>query len=336
LVKSPQDFGRGLAKGSISLIRGTLHGFFSSASRITSNISRSVALLTLDESSVKDRLRKQQLRKMRKPQSLGDDILAGAVEWGKGAVEGLSGLIIDPLKGAKRSGLRGFVKGVGTGFLGMLTKPTVGAFDFTSRAFEGVYKSVSLVQNATSALGRLRPPRSLEKGNSLEPFNLIKAEAMNIVWDVDELRGQQLDPIELDHEKFLFSMAVAEGKSTLVVTSHILLGVYSKANDPTTIISTSLSILLENLVEITYQKYCLVVTKFCMIEQQEPRLKFHSVPFIDEDEARAACYVLNSKLYELLLNDSLIFNPSKQRNGRTFLLSTLTLFHPNLQRSTAL
>ena len=50
----------------------------------------------------------------------------GAQAFGSGVVQGLLGVILDPIRGAQRDGVEGFFKGVGRGLVGALVKPTVG------------------------------------------------------------------------------------------------------------------------------------------------------------------------------------------------------------------
>lgn len=49
LVKSPQDFGKGLAKGSISLVTNTISGVFNTASKITGAVAKGLAAASMDE-----------------------------------------------------------------------------------------------------------------------------------------------------------------------------------------------------------------------------------------------------------------------------------------------
>ena len=47
------------------------------------------------------------------------------------------------LTGGKEEGIEGFFKGIGKGLLGLLTKPTGGAVDMVSMAFDGIRRYVS-------------------------------------------------------------------------------------------------------------------------------------------------------------------------------------------------
>ncbi len=53
-------------------------------------------------------------------------------------MKGLSGIVMDPIKGAKDGGVEGFFKGVGTGLIGAVTKPTSGAVHLAASTLQGI------------------------------------------------------------------------------------------------------------------------------------------------------------------------------------------------------
>jgi hypothetical protein len=58
---------------------------------------------------------------------------------GLGIANGLTGLVVDPYKGAKKDGAKGFFLGMGKGILGVVTKPAVGALDFTTKTLQEIH-----------------------------------------------------------------------------------------------------------------------------------------------------------------------------------------------------
>ncbi len=54
-------------------------------------------------------------------------------------VKGATGVVLDPIKGAKVDGAKGFAKGVGTGLIGAAVKPGVGLFDLATRTTQGIH-----------------------------------------------------------------------------------------------------------------------------------------------------------------------------------------------------
>eukprot|EP00466_Bigelowiella_natans_P013466 jgi/Bigna1/76104/fgenesh1_pg.39_\ len=55
-----------------------------------------------------------------------DSISAGFAEFGKGIAEGVGGVILDPILGARDGGVQGFLNGLGTGLVGFVRKPSEG------------------------------------------------------------------------------------------------------------------------------------------------------------------------------------------------------------------
>ncbi|KAL8672527.1 MAG: hypothetical protein Q9168_003030, partial [Polycauliona sp. 1 TL-2023] len=73
-------------------------------------------------------------------------------EFGYGVYDGVTGLITQPMKGAKQEGVAGFVKGFGKGIGGFFLKPSAAFMSLPAYTFSGIYKELqkqfgSSVQN---------------------------------------------------------------------------------------------------------------------------------------------------------------------------------------------
>ncbi|KAL8888808.1 MAG: hypothetical protein Q9215_003835 [Flavoplaca cf. flavocitrina] len=73
-------------------------------------------------------------------------------EFGYGVYDGVTGLVTQPIKGAKQEGVAGFVKGFGKGIGGFLLKPSAAFMSLPAYTFSGIYKELqkqfgSSVQN---------------------------------------------------------------------------------------------------------------------------------------------------------------------------------------------
>jgi vacuolar protein sorting-associated protein 13A/C len=85
------------------------------------------------------------MKSAHKPEGIKEGIIEGAKDFGKGVFDGLTGLVVQPVKGAQNGMLRvsklltdadgavGFLKGVGRGVLGVSVKPISGVLDLTTR-----------------------------------------------------------------------------------------------------------------------------------------------------------------------------------------------------------
>jgi hypothetical protein len=63
-------------------------------------------------------------------------------EFGRGMFEGITGLVTQPVQGARKEGAAGFLKGFGRGIAGIVVKPAAGAYALPAYAMMGVYKEI--------------------------------------------------------------------------------------------------------------------------------------------------------------------------------------------------
>jgi vacuolar protein sorting-associated protein 13A/C len=76
----------------------------------------------------------------------------------------MTGIVTQPLEGARNSGIEGFVLGIGKGLLGMVAKPVVGVVDFASNVSEGIKNTTTVFEEE---LDRQRLPRFIGKDGVL-------------------------------------------------------------------------------------------------------------------------------------------------------------------------
>jgi hypothetical protein len=65
-------------------------------------------------------------------------LLLGARDFAAGLFHGVTGLVVEPVRGAMDDGIAGLGKGMVRGVLGVAVKPVVGVFDAASRTSEGI------------------------------------------------------------------------------------------------------------------------------------------------------------------------------------------------------
>ena len=129
MTDRPQELGIGIAKGASSFVKKTVFGFSDSMTKFTGSMSKGLAAATLDK-EYQDQRRMSKSRNRPKHALYG--VTSGGNAFASSMASGIGGLARHPLQGAEKEGLPGFVKGVGKGFLGLATKPAIGAFDLAS------------------------------------------------------------------------------------------------------------------------------------------------------------------------------------------------------------
>ncbi|KFX97233.1 hypothetical protein V490_02902 [Pseudogymnoascus sp. VKM F-3557] len=76
------------------------------------------------------------------PKLWGDDTVRPQQQFAFGWYDGVTGLVTQPWKGAQKEGASGFVKGIGKGIGGFVTKPGAALFGIPSYLMKGVHKEV--------------------------------------------------------------------------------------------------------------------------------------------------------------------------------------------------
>ena len=132
MTDRPQELGIGIAKGASSFVKKSVFGFSDSMAKFTGSMSKGLAAATLDK-EYQDQRRMSKSRNRPKHALYG--VTSGGNAFATSMASGIGGLARHPMEGAEKEGLQGFVKGVGKGFLGLATKPAIGAFDLASSAF---------------------------------------------------------------------------------------------------------------------------------------------------------------------------------------------------------
>lgn len=82
----------------------------------------------------------EQVRPVERVTGFKSGLTAASKEFGYGLYDGITGLVTQPVQGAKKEGAAGFLKGFGKGLAGIYVKPAAGAFGIPGYALKGVYK----------------------------------------------------------------------------------------------------------------------------------------------------------------------------------------------------
>jgi vacuolar protein sorting-associated protein 13A/C len=171
----PQDLGIGIAKGASSFVKKSVFGFSDSMAKFTGSISKGLAAASMDK-EFQDQRRMSRARNRPKHALYG--ITSGGNAFANSMASGIGGLARHPLQGAEKEGALGFVKGVGKGFLGLATKPAIGAFDLASNMAEGVRNTTTVFDQ--EGLDRVRLTRFIGQDGIVRPYS--QREALGQFW----------------------------------------------------------------------------------------------------------------------------------------------------------
>ena len=167
----------GVARGTLSLTRHTVGGFADSAAMIAETFSKNMAVLTLDRKYAQKRDRGEVFRDY-DDINVASGLGSGVQKLVNGFMEGVTGVVRAPIRGAEKHGLEGFAKGIGKGLLGLLVKPIIGISDGFSDVMIGVKGSVEGGSTGSYQPTQVRPRRALYgQEKAIRTFNFPDAAA---------------------------------------------------------------------------------------------------------------------------------------------------------------
>jgi vacuolar protein sorting-associated protein 13D len=151
------------------LIWNVAHGISDSTAKVTSVLSDSLGVVTMDQ-------RHQEMRKRIKQES-NHHLSAGFKGLGVGLLGGFTSIITQTYEGAVKEGVSGIFVGLGKGLVGTITKPAVGMLDFASGAASAVRDSSRKVSSHHNFnVERIRPPRVNSVDGLLLKYQLNQAK----------------------------------------------------------------------------------------------------------------------------------------------------------------
>jgi len=177
-IQGPGEFAEGLFLGMRSMLGHTVGGVAEAVSKITGAMGKGIAVLTFDKEYQRRRL--QQLHK--RPANLQEGLAQSGKGLIMGVVDGITGIVTQPVSGAKKEGVEGFFKGFGKGVVGLVTRPTAGIVDFASGSFGAVKRATELEEE----IKRVRSPRFLQPDGLVRPYIKSEADGNKILKEVEK------------------------------------------------------------------------------------------------------------------------------------------------------
>ena len=151
---------------------------------LTETAAKNMAVLTLDRKYAQRRDRVMKLKaKDAKAATILEGLESGMQKLVDGIMEGVTGVVSKPIRGAERNGFEGFAKGVGKGLLGLIMKPVIGTTDLLTDTLIGVRGSVdgAAHEGMLTLHSQVRPRRALYgRDRVVKPYRIDDATAATI------------------------------------------------------------------------------------------------------------------------------------------------------------
>lgn len=155
IIHGPLSAGKGLIRGTGSLVRNTVEGTFDTFSKLANSMATGITTLTQDREYLMIRQREQA---MNRPRNIVDGVEMGVRSFVSNLGQGISGIVNEPVKGFRKNRFKGFLLGSFRGLSGLVVKPMAGVLDVASKAAEGI-KNTAGVNQLFGKNERKRPPR---------------------------------------------------------------------------------------------------------------------------------------------------------------------------------
>ncbi|EEC82816.1 hypothetical protein OsI_27603 [Oryza sativa Indica Group] len=204
ILQSPVELLNGIAQGSKTLIGSTVYAVSSATSHFSKTAYKGLVAFTYDEqaaSKMDERERQLSLH--------GEGVL-------NGFLEGLTGLLQSPIKGAEKHGLPGVISGIAMGTAGLVARPMASILEATGRTAQSIRNRSN--PHESNRL-RVRFPRPVARDRPLFPYSWEEAIGISLLFQADGGR--------LREETFVMCKTLREPGKFLVLTEKLLLLVSS-------------------------------------------------------------------------------------------------------------
>jgi len=205
----------GVSRGTLSLARHTVGGFADSAAMLAETFSKNMTVLTLDRRYAQKRDRGEMLREQ-DDINVASGLGSGVQKLVSGFLDGVTGVVQAPIRGAEKRGLEGFAKGIGKGLLGLLVKPIIGISDGFTDVMIGVKGTVDGAGGQVQQLTQVRPRRALYgREKTIRPYHFADAAASALM-----LRTRLAGEPYFNHVDMVDRVALLSVKRLLIVGRH--------------------------------------------------------------------------------------------------------------------
>lgn len=300
ILQSPGGLLTGIAHGSKSLFSRTVYAISSATTQFSKAAHKGIVAFTFDEQAVFE-MDEQQKRL----DSHGKGVL-------NEFLEGLTGLLQSPIRGAEKHGLPGVLSGIAMGTAGLVARPMASILEATGKTAQSIRNRSNPHQ---SSRFRIRFPRPLARELPLSPYSWEEAIGVSMLLQADGSR--------LKDEIFVMCKMLKHAGKFVIISERLLLVVWCSClvslslpdfpgvpPDPGWIIETEMS--LESIVHMdrTEEMVNIVGSKAETLSKQKKRSMrnrpwvpptsapfFHlSVELSNEEEADDTLQVLSSAI----------------------------------------
>ena len=121
------------------------------------------------------------VHKEKNPKNAVSGMYYGARTFGSDLYNGVTGVVVDPYRGAKQGGAKGMIKGVGKGIIGLFFKPIAGTCSLIQYTSNGILNTPGTIVRGARNMGKKKHKLDMpdEESKVEEPEELLEKEEIN-------------------------------------------------------------------------------------------------------------------------------------------------------------
>ncbi|GAB4836767.1 hypothetical protein Ancab_001679 [Ancistrocladus abbreviatus] len=158
VLQSPAGLITGMARGTTSLLSNTLYAISDAATQFSKAAHKGILAFTFDNQDSKE-MEKQQIAAASHSKGVISELL-----------EGLTGLLQSPVRGAEKHGLPGVLSGFALGVTGLVARPAASVLEVTGKTARSI-RNRSRLHRMGHQRFRVRLPRPLRRELPLRPYS---------------------------------------------------------------------------------------------------------------------------------------------------------------------
>ncbi|KAI3467952.1 hypothetical protein Pfo_024615 [Paulownia fortunei] len=180
VFQSPSGLITGMAQGTTSLLSNTVYAISDATSQFSKAAHKGIVAFAFDDQTATMIERQQK----------------GMSSHSKGVIneflEGLTGVLQSPIKGAEKHGLPGVLSGIAVGVTGLLARPAASILEVTGKTAQSI-RNRSRIHQMGYRCFRVRLPRPLSAESPLKPYSWEEAVGTYVLNETDmKLRDETL------------------------------------------------------------------------------------------------------------------------------------------------
>ncbi|KAK1396810.1 putative Vacuolar protein sorting-associated protein [Heracleum sosnowskyi] len=203
LVKNPAGLFTGMAQGTTSLLSNTVYAISDATTQFSRAAHKGIVAFTFDDQSA-GRMEKQQFGISSHSKGVINEIL-----------EGLTGLLQSPIRGAEKHGLPGILSGIALGVTGLVARPAASILEVTGKTALSIRNRSKLYHMGSHRL-RVRLPRPLSRESPLSPYSWEDAVGTSVLSDFDS-------GLKLKDEILVLCRRLKQGGKFVIITERLVL-----------------------------------------------------------------------------------------------------------------